>query len=217
MRLFIDSAKPELWETFAEAGLLYGVTTNPLIFTKESVDFSQINKTKLIDAAKALGLAELQFQVTGLHDPTTAVADFMALFEQWPNGIVAKVPFAKQTTEVLSKLDTNVPITFTTGYSADQAVIARAKNARYIAPYYGRLMEAGEDADQIVDDMLAICAPETRVLVASLRSANQVSQLAARGHNTFTLAPQIFADLLTNKTSQTATDQFEQAAADLIR
>ena len=60
--------------------------------------------------------------------------------------------------------------------------------------------------------MRAICQPETRILLASLRSAAQVANLAARGHDTFTLSPTVFDDLLTNETSAAATAAFEEAA-----
>ncbi|MEC8154198.1 MAG: hypothetical protein VX077_04845, partial [Pseudomonadota bacterium] len=83
---------------------------------------------------------------------------------------------------------------------------------RYLAPYYGRLVENRQNADKIVDDMRAICQPETRILLASLRSAAQVANLAARGHDTFTLSPRVFDDLLTNETSAAATAAFEEAA-----
>ncbi|MEC7139704.1 MAG: transaldolase, partial [Pseudomonadota bacterium] len=65
-------------------------------------------------------------------------------------------------------------------------MIAKSLKARYLAPYYGRLVENRQNADKIVDDMRAICQPETRILLASLRSAAQVANLAARGHDTFT-------------------------------
>ena len=93
-----------------------------------------------------------------------------------------------------------------------QAVLAKTLKARYLAPYYGRLLENRQNADKIVDDMRAICQPETRILLASLRSAAQVASLAARGHDTFTLAPAVLDDLLTNETSEAATAAFEEAA-----
>lgn len=212
MRLFIDSADREQWKRFGRTGLLYGATTNPLVFEREGVDAAQASKIELVSVARDLGFHELQFQITGLADPETAVAEFMAVFETWPEGVVAKVPFCEQTWEITWRLDSAVPLTFTTGFAATQAVLAKTLKARYLAPYYGRLLENRQNADKIVDDMRAICQPETRILLASLRSAAQVASLAARGHDTFTLAPAVLDDLLTNKTSEAATAAFEEAA-----
>ena len=212
MRLFIDPADIEQWKRFARTGLLYGATTNPLVFEREGVDAAQAAKIALVGEARDLGFHELQFQITGLSDPTAAVAEFMAVFETWPEGVVAKVPFCEQTWEITRRLDSAVPLTFTTGFAATQAVIAKSLKARYLAPYYGRLLEHRQNADKIVDDMRAICQPETRILLASLRSAAQVANLAARGHDTFTLSPTVFDDLLTDETSAAATAAFEEAA-----
>ena len=135
------------------------------------------NITRLIDTARDLDLRELQIQVTEVSDPDAAIRAFMPLYERWPQGIVAKVPFAPPLLPSL-KGCRSVPVTMTTGYAATQAILATQRGARYIAPYYGRLQEASEDADQIVDDMLAICAgTQTRVLVASLRSNEQLLSL----------------------------------------
>ncbi len=212
MRLFIDSALPKKWTPYAEAGLIHGVTTNPSIFRKENISFSAASYTSLIHEARAMGLEELQLQVTETSIPRQAVSNFMRFFEQWPEGIIAKIPFRKTTLEILSLLPREVPITFTTGYSIEQAVIARAKNARYIAPYYGRILEQGKPADAIVDSMLNICKPHTRVLIASIRNTSQIHELASRGHDTFTLSAELISSLFHNELSEHATAEFEAAA-----
>ena len=212
MRIFIDSADPAQWERFAGTGLLYGATTNPMVFEREGVDASRASKILLAGEARDFGFHELQFQITGLSDPAAAVAEFMAVFETWPEGIVAKVPFCEQTWEITARLDSAVPLTFTTGFAATQAVIAKTLRARYLAPYYGRMLENAHEADKIFDDMRAICQPETRILLASLRTAAQVASLAARGHDTFTVSPAVLDDLLTNETSEAATAAFEEVA-----
>lgn len=212
MRLFLDSSDIHQWSDAARANLLYGVTTNPLIFKREGLQYSIQNITRLIDTARDLNLRELQIQVTEVSDPEAAIRAFMPLYERWPQGIVAKVPFCPTTAMVLERLPLEVPVTMTTGYAATQAILATQRGARYIAPYYGRLQEAGEDADQIVDDMLAICTgTQTRVLVASLRNNDQLISLCRRGHDTFTISPSLMHSMLTNRLSEQATIAFEDA------
>lgn len=212
MRLFLDSSDTQQWSDAARAGFLYGVTTNPLIFKREGLQYSIQNIMRLIDTARDLGLRELQIQVTDVAAPDTAISAFMRLFERWPDGLVAKVPFCPTTSALLEKLPSDVPVTLTTGYAATQALLASQRGARYIAPYYGRLVEKGVDADQIVDDMLAICADTTcRVLVASLRNTEQLVALCRRGHDTFTLSPALMQSMLVNPMSEQATLDFEDA------
>lgn len=216
MRLFVDSALPSDWEYFKSLGLLYGATTNPLIFQKQAITPNMETLLELVDIAEDLGLVELQLQVTGLNDPEAAAERMMALFEAWPEGVVAKVPMTLAGLAAMRLLEDEVPITLTAGYESKQAILASVMGVRYIAPYFGRLNEAGQDGTQIVGDMLAICQKAQqptppRVLVASLRSAEQVASLAALGHDTFTLSPQVFHQLLASDMSDQATQAFEDA------
>lgn len=216
MRLYIDSALITDWEPWAKRGLLFGATTNPLIFEKQGFALTASTLDRLIDQARDLALRSLQFQVDGLQAPEQAAQAFNRHFDRWPEGLVAKVPLTASGLAVLPHLADDVPVTLTAAYDPRQAVLAAGlkggAGARYIAPYYGRLLEAGAEADTIVDDMLRICAGKTRVLVASLRSAEQVASLAARGHDTFTLSPPVFDALLDVPQSRAATVDFEAAA-----
>ena len=77
MRLFLDSSDTHQWSDAARAHLLYGVTTNPLIFKREGLQYSIQNITRLIDTARELNLRELQIQVTEVSDPDAAIRAFM--------------------------------------------------------------------------------------------------------------------------------------------
>ena len=213
MRLYIDSAVTADWETWAKRSVLYGATTNPLIFKKQGVDMGRWTVVRMIDTAKALGLKSLQLQVHGLNQPKDAAKRMARFYERWQEGVVAKVPLSAEGLAVLPLLPKDMPTTLTAAYDTGQSLLAVAGGARYIAPYYGRLMESGQYADAIVDGMLKICAGRTRVLVASLRSAAQVSALAARGHDCFTLSPAVFEALLDVPQTLQATAEFEAAAS----
>lgn len=56
------------------------------------------------------------------------------------------------------------------------------------------------------------CGAETRLLVASLRTADQVIQLAAQGLDTFTFGPQVAEQLLNEKLTTDAAADFQRAA-----
>ena len=159
-----------------------------------------------------------QIQLTGLDEPEAAADLLMTVFEAWPEGIVAKAPLTASGLTAAQLLENQVPITLTAAYETKQAIIAATLGCRYIAPYFGRLNEAGYDGSKIVTDMRSICqsaeaAVPPRVLVASLRSADQVAELAALGHDTFTLSSEVFRQLLHSDLSDKATQAFEEAAA----
>lgn len=209
MRLFIDSSDPELWRKYRRAGWAYGATTNPLILQRDGKGCSLEFYTELVNNAKDAGLEELQIQATG-----EAVAELVqsgdAIAALWDQ-VVVKVPLTPSGLEAATMLKARgTRITMTAAYAAHQMIAASAMGAEYIAPYYGRLLEAGEDGDAIVDTMLGIGGP--KVLIASIRTIDQLEALAMRGHNTFTLNPELSAQLGQSEMSDTAADEFEIAS-----
>lgn len=213
MRLYIDSALSDDWEKWAKRGVLYGATTNPLLFKSQGVDLNKRSIFRMIDRAKDLDLKSLQLQVYGLNQPKEAAKQMSRFFDRWQDGVVAKVPLTAEGLSVLPLLPKAMPITLTAAFDVRQSLLAVSQQARYIAPYYGRLKEAGQDADAILASMLEVCQGKTRVLVASLRSMEQIVALAARGHDTFTITPAVFDAFMDVPQTQQATAEFEAAAS----
>lgn len=209
MRLFVDSSDAGAWAKYRRAGWAYGATTNPLILQREGRHCTSDTYRDLVRGAKNAGLEELQIQVTGeMADEITGSGHLIAgLWENivvkvplTPNGLIAATTLKKQ----------GVRITMTAAYATHQMIAANALGADYIAPYYGRLIEAGKDGDKIVDAMLAISGP--RVLVASIRTIEQLENLAARGHDTFTMNLDLCARLGQSEMSDRAAADFEMAS-----
>jgi len=212
MRLFIDSSNPDLWRRYRQMGWAYGATTNPLILKRDGRKCSIDTYRELVEAAKNTGLQELQIQATGstVEELTNSGEAIAAL---WQN-IVVKVPLTKAGLEAATNLiGQTTHITMTAAYTTDQMIAASAMGASYIAPYYGRLKEAGKDAEGILQTMQAMRsgANAPRILVASIRSIAQLEMLAASGHDTFTLSPEIAEQLAINTMSDDAAADFERA------
>ena len=107
------------------------------------------------------------------------------------------------------------PVLLTAAYNAKQMFAATALEAAYIAPYFGRMLEMGHDAHEILGQMLAIgqaAGSETRILVASIRDTDQLVRLGAAGHDCFTLAPSVAHALLFDANTLAAATDFEAAA-----
>ena len=106
-------------------------------------------------------------------------------------------------------------VLMTACYHAKQYIIAHQLGADFIAPYYGRMVEAGIDAKQHMSQMHAIgksISSEVKVLVASLRSIDQMVELATEGLTHFTVTPTIAEALLTDELTQAAAVEFALAA-----
>ena len=91
-----------------------------------------------------------------------------------------------------------VPVLLTAVYATHQAVTAAAIGVTYIAPYLGKMAEAGGTAREDVaamHELFVATESPTRVLAASLRSTADVFYLAQRGVDAFAL-PVVVADKL---------------------
>ncbi|MCP4329683.1 MAG: transaldolase [Alphaproteobacteria bacterium] len=216
MRLFIDSAESDRWRRAHAKGWLFGATTNPVILQRAGVPVEAATYAALVEDAKSLGLTELHIQATGssvdaLYRSGLAIA---ALWER----VVVKVPMTEAGLAAAARLMCDgVRVTLTAAYSAQQVVAACAANAAYVAAYFGRLAEAGNDAEAVFERMVRIRAASgcgTRILVASLRSLDQLEMLAAMGHDTFTLTPDLADRLGTDPFTDVAADDFEAARRD---
>ncbi|MFM7455190.1 MAG: transaldolase family protein, partial [Vulcanococcus sp.] len=107
-------------------------------------------------------------------------------------------------------------ITFTACYEPAQVLLAAALGAEYIAPYLGRIGDLGRDGhgelvrmQRCVDGV----GSPLRLLVASLRSPDDLARLAAEGLDTFTISPAIAAALFAVEPTEAAAAQFERDAA----
>ncbi len=109
---------------------------------------------------------------------------------------------------------TGCPLTLTAVFSSRQVLLAAGFQAAYVAPYLGRLNDQGLDGAHIIqtmDRVLKKSHSPTRLLVASLRTAAEVVDLAAAGMDTLTFGPGVAEDLLHDQLTDGAHDEFLRA------
>jgi transaldolase len=217
LRLFLDSAAPEDWARFLPLGVFYGVTTNPLLLQRAGQDCTLQNLEKLAAQVAELGVRELQMQVWG--DTPTAMFDSGSQLAQLASiglDIVIKVPATEDGYQVARHLsDAGARITMTAVYTPGQVLLAAGFGAAYAAPYLGRMLDAGQPGREIVLAMNTILQPTagaSRLLVASLRQAEQVVDLAQQGLDTFTFGAPVAAELFASDLTSQAAAQFQAAA-----
>ncbi len=68
---------------------------------------------------------------------------------------------------------------------------------------------------QEIIDMSSTYEGDTRLLVASIRSADEIATLAANGCNTFTISPKIALELVSDPLTIQAAEVFEEHAAEM--
>jgi transaldolase len=215
IRLYLDSAKRTEFDEWLSTGLFYGVTTNPNVLAGAGVSCTVAALTDLVHVVLEHGIHEVHLQTWG------ATADEM--FEHGKalaainHRVVVKVPITREGIEAVRRLRSrDIATTFTALYAPHQALTAAIVGVDYAAPYLGRIADGGKDAHAEVLAMQTILNrldSTTRLLVASIRSANDIGLLAAHGLDTYTLSASVAAELLHEPQTLAAAAAFEAAAA----
>ncbi len=216
-RLFLDSADTAAWSRWLPTGIFHGVTTNPLLLARAGLACDVPTLARLAERAAALGAREIHLQTWGDNEQALVengrrVAAAVAGMLPAP----LKVPATYEGLRAAARLrDDGRAITLTAVFTPGQVLAAAAAGAAYAAPYLGRLDDDGRDGRATVLAMHALLrgtGSPLRLLVASLRSADQVTELAARGLDTFTVGPAVAEALLGDPLTDAAAAAFAEAA-----
>lgn len=213
-RFFLASADIEDWESLLPMGIFHGVTTNPSILEKANVPCT-------LDSVQNLAETALSFTDEFMCQAWGGTAD--ELFEtgmelsapDWER-IVVSCPVTREGTLAASRLvSKGVRVCLTACYNKKQALIAGGIGAEYIAPYLGRMTDAGKDGMEeclAMQNIVKGLDCDTRILVASLRNVEDMATLASKGMDTFTFSPDVARALWEEPLTEEAAAEFEQAA-----
>lgn len=214
MMLYVDSADRDVAEPLLRTGVFAGLTTNPTLLARAGVAESQL--PTLVDWATTAGAQTVFLQTWG-NSGQELLERARALHSLAPDFVVVKVGASEHGITVARALITdNIPVLVTAAYADYQVVPALAVGATFIAPYLGRMDDAGlAGIDEIARMQQAIAATQspTRILAASVRTADQALQLATAGVRDITLSPQAWHAFFDNELTASAIADFEEAAA----
>jgi len=209
------------WDQYAKTGCLHGFTTNPSILLRDGCP-GMTPKILAVLAGQAwnLGAQELHLQAHGGSAAAlySAGLDLAAIDPR----IVVKVPATAAGVEAAALLKSaGAAVTLTGLFAAHQAMSAVAAGCDYAAPYLSRIAAAapGRDGRLEVGAMQAVVEnldARTRILVASVKSVEDLVVLSTQGLNTFTLSPALFGELIGGEAAtEAAAAEFEAAARQL--
>jgi len=211
VKLYLDSAHLTEWQTAVDHGWTRCVTCNPLILEAAGWPVRLESCAKLVELAAQTGLVELHLQA-------------------WPDSQGDWLPAAQQLSDlapwVVVKLPAIVPalraatqlkqqrrkVLITAICNPLHAVWAAEMGADYVAPYVGRLNEAGRDANDLLKSMVSLQnSGGPIVLAASVRSFEVVSQLLQMGVAAATLRYDLLKQAEHDTQTLLAVEQFESA------
>ncbi|MCC2028318.1 hypothetical protein KEC56_02035 [Microbacterium sp. YMB-B2] len=207
--LYIDSADRDQLAPLLDTGLFSGVTTNPTILDRSGLSAADL--PALAAWLRDRGVRRFYAQATG--ETVEEVRATAARIADLGDDVVIKlVSTAPGLTVARELTDAGRYVLVTAVYHPTQALLAAAAGAQEIAPYVGRTSESGRDGIALVAQ-IARSAPDVRILAASLRSADQVAEVAAAGAHDLTLAPAVARALFEDELTLAASAEFEALVA----
>jgi TalC/MipB family fructose-6-phosphate aldolase len=216
MKLFIDSAEREHLEPLLKTGLFAGVTTNPTLLARAGVKLKEL--PELVTWVRANGAETVFVQAWGVtvEDYLTCAAELVDAC----GDVVVKVPATPAGVAAVRSLETRgIHTLLTAVYNHVQVVPAIIAGATYLAPYLGRMNDAGLDGVAEIAQMQTVidkAHSAARLLVASIRTPDQLARLAMCGVQDFTIAPKLWWELLSEPLTDAAVGVFEADATVLM-
>jgi TalC/MipB family fructose-6-phosphate aldolase len=211
--LYLDTADRSAAEPLLATGLFAGVTTNPTILRRAGLSVPDL--PEIYRWAVGAGAREVFFQAWG--EDTATLVERGRRLRGLGDEVVVKLVASRAGAAACARLAAEgVPTLLTAVYDAGQAMIAAAAGATYIAPYLGKLQDAGRAgvAEVIaMHEVLTATGSATRVLLASVRDVPSMVRLAQAGVGCFTMGPAVAEQFFTNELTAEAVRTFEDATA----
>jgi len=191
MKIFLDTADTDLIRKYFGTGLIDGVTTNPTLIRKSGRDPEDVYQE-----IQDIGLKDVSMEVVG--DSNEMIEEGIRLATKFPNSATIKVPCTPDGLVACAELSCKnlIRVNVTLIFDVAQAILSAKAGAAYISPFVGRLDDnsiAGLNLIKDIDEVFRVqCIHRTKILSASIRYVNSVSQSFANGAHIVTMPPSVF-------------------------
>ena len=215
MEFFVDSVDPAEILKAKALGLCDGVTTNPSLIAKSG----KAHKPAILEILK---IVDGPVCVETIHLDADGIFQEGLEFRKWgrevkrEKDVFVKIPVCREGLEAVHRLSSEkIPTTVTLVFTVGQALAAAQAGASYICPFVGRLDDAGRNGLETIGRMAAAIRAggyATKVLVASIRTAEHVAGSALAGAHGATLPPKVIAEMLADPLTDKGIAQFLEDA-----
>jgi len=191
MKIFLDTADTDLIRKYHGTGLIDGVTTNPTLIRRSGRDPEEV-----YEEIQNIGLHDISMEVVG--DSNQMIEEGIRLATKFPNSCTVKVPCTPDGLVACAELSMKnlIRVNVTLIFDVAQAILSAKAGAAYVSPFVGRLDDnsiAGLDLIKNIDEVFRVqCVHRTKILSASIRYVNSVSQSFANGAHIVTMPPSVF-------------------------
>jgi TalC/MipB family fructose-6-phosphate aldolase len=202
MEIWLDTCDTKTISLAKDLGILFGVTTNPTLIAAESEGIEEM-VNRLLDEQDG----PLAVQVTA--DRSAEMIKQAVALHTFSDRIIVKVPVIREGLIAMKELvQQGISVMATAVFQPNQAILAALAGADYVAPYLCRMFDAGIDAYASLQTMLTIYQKygfKTKVLVAALRTPDQITNCAASGVSAVTMKGPLFNQFISDDSTALTT------------
>lgn len=193
MELWLDTIDYSLIENALKKITITGITTNPSILSK-----SKESREKIINRLLAIQSGFVAVQVN--ENDINAMLTEAKILSKISDRIIIKVPIYQKGLVVMKQLASeNIPIMSTAIFETSQIYLSMLADAKYAAPYFGKIEQNYENSDGIIQDMLQVIKnynSNLKILAASIKTKQQILNCLLRGVHAITLSEKAYHELV---------------------
>lgn len=209
--IFLDSSDPQEIKSIQAWGVISGITTNPLIISREAGNVDL--KRRILEICE-VSQGHVSVELT-TETESEMLAEAMQYFGWNPERICVKVPFSETGLRVSRQLVLkNVPTNVTCMMSFNQMYLAALGGATYISLFSGRVRDMGYDVRPIIRETRAILDREalsSKIIIGSIRHMMDVNEALQDGAHIVTVPPPILRKMLWNPRTESTIAEFNEA------
>ncbi|HSQ67040.1 MAG TPA: transaldolase family protein [Polyangiaceae bacterium] len=211
MAIFIDSSDPKEIKELFGWGVLSGVTTNPLIISKEAPDADLGERIREI---LAVSWGDVSVELT--HETENEMLEEALGYHAWdPQRVTIKVPMSEQGLRVLHQLaKKGIKTNVTCLMSMNQAYLAALAGATYVSIFSGRVRDMGYDVRPVIENTRKVLDREglpSKIIVGSMRHLMDVNEALEAGAHVPTITPPILRKMVWNPRTIETINEFNTA------
>lgn len=194
MEIWLDTDDFKMLEKAKRMGLLYGM----------------VSPRETLEAALSFHSGPIAVQIAGMS------AEEMILQGRKLRGvsskIIANIPVTKEGLEAIHELSKEGLVMGGMIYHPNQALLAAIAGAAYVSPYFSRMQKLGENPLIQIESMMQMMRKydfKTKIIAASLKTAEQIRSCAELGFHGVLLKDDLFTDFTdTHELTALAVEQF---------
>jgi TalC/MipB family fructose-6-phosphate aldolase len=214
--IFLDSAHLDDARQAARLPFVGGLSMNPsLLAAALGVHAISRETFRTHLAALAEAISGTLFVQTVSHHTDAILADAAEILELVdPTRVVIKIPYSDEGLRATERLEADGVSTCTTSiFTPLQAYVAATSGAAWIAPYCNRITRAGGDgvaAVRAMRESLALHGLPCRLLVASVKSLEEMERVVAAGAHHVTVPLDLVLQAARHPASDEASARFQE-------